>query len=816
VNWHKNLLDIGLSQSCSDQLGNLFVILQGRRMQNFTRASVPPPTCLSDERAGPGRKALWQMFHTEDRLVAHTRVSMSEYAVDDPELDEATHRLFHGRCAFCENSAPTRPYRFRPMEEAGPISAAPADDAPRAHLYYTWLTNAWQNIYSICDECRPSESSIFPVRGHRCDLPTYEEVEAYCRVPTGAWPGSIPERPLFLDPCSGESYQRNLAATPTGKLVPLTQRGSATIQQFRLERTELEMMRERNFARRLSHLVELRGTDSGTFDFDVEFGGTWYLLLYQLARKMGTGGSVRMRLTSSLIGSYFRERLSKPRALDQLHAAIDDLARNPEQLRPSLKRGWTLMTGTARPVSFVISNFKAIEHLHIDLVTAKDRQKLKISMRQDPEGISSQSGRSGTPAVVILGENAAGKSASLEALALVLSGQEEIDDLDLDTSAMMLDPAQLGGSALPLRSSHIRVRYEDDSEASVMVRLNRVSYEKEVPADRIPVFAYGAFRMFMGYDKRRRPSSSVRSLFEPDYVLPNPEKWLASLYGGPKFDEVVRALRSILALNQEFDVIDVDPDTGRCYLVITQVAAAGEAFHNRTPLSVVSSGFRSVLGMACDILRGLLAGQTSVSASLAKVRAVVLIDEIEAHLHPRWKMRIIRGLREALPEVTFMFTTHDPLCLRGLGASELIVLRRMCRDKRGGREELPFYVERFDELPAVDTLTIEQVLTSDFFQLFTTDAPVTEVTLAQVGDLLAISNAGHDLNADDRSRLEAVREDLRAQIRRSLPLGSTEVESLVQDAVEEYLRARTRISASDLPPLRAQTRDSIVKMLGRY
>jgi hypothetical protein len=39
-------------------------------------------------------------------------------------------------------------------------------------------------------------------------------------------------------------------------------------------------------------------------------------------------------------------------------------------------------------------------------------------------------------------------------------------------------------------------------------------------------------------------------LFDPAYVLPNPERWLASLFGKPQFTEVVRALRSILAVDQ--------------------------------------------------------------------------------------------------------------------------------------------------------------------------------------------------------------------------------------------------------------------------
>src|SRR3546814_7015536 len=91
----------------------------------------------------------------------------------------------------------------------------------------------------------------------------------------------------------------------------------------------------------------------------------------------------------------------------------------------------------------------------------------------------------------------------------------------------------------------------------------------------------------------------------------------------------------------------------------------------RTPLSIVSSGFRSVLAMICDVMRGLLGTEDEKGSSLANARALVLVDEIEAHLHPRWKLRIMKGLREALPNVTFIVTTHDPLCLRDRKSTRL-------------------------------------------------------------------------------------------------------------------------------------------------
>jgi hypothetical protein len=44
---------------------------------------------------------------------------------------------------------------------------------------------------------------------------------------------------------------------------------------------------------------------------------------------------------------------------------------------------------------------------------------------------------------------------------------------------------------------------------------------------------------------------------------------------------------------------------------------------------------------------------------------VVLIDEIDAHLHPRWQMQVVTTLRTLFPRMTFVATTHNPLALVG-------------------------------------------------------------------------------------------------------------------------------------------------------
>jgi len=732
--------------------------------------------------------------------------------VDDEELEGALSKLFHERCAFCESRDLTHAYRFRPTEEAGPSSAAPIEFADRSHLYYCWLANAWENIYSICADCRPLEDSIFPVKGRRCQLPSLDEVVNFTLDPTGLWKKKIYEYPVLLDPCGNEDFRKHLAALPNGELIALGERGAVSIRHFKLNREGLKKRRRRAFRDYLGALLgaaQSHAPISGIFDFAaMEFGGSWFTVLYQMARRLGGDGESRLRLSQHNIEAYYAKQTKKQGAIKRISDVFESLSDLREQLQLVQKYKPSKKTrDDARPVAFEIRNFKAIEKLEIILdaseVALGEKRSDLSNLEIDPQS---------APAIVILGENAAGKSTILEAMALALSDKVTRDRLDLDASRYMLNPNWMGveGDAEP-RKGRVLVRFENNDEQVVGIEPGFPLKQGGDEIRRIPVFAYGAFRMFLSSQTRYTSAFPIRSLFQPNYVLPNPEAWLVSIHGKPLFDEVARALKCILAIDQKVDLIEVNSSTQECALVFSG-GDAGSAGIIRTPFSAVSSGFRAVLAMACDVMRGLVAEQNSASASLARARAVVLIDEVEAHLHPKWKMRIIQGLRQALPEVTFIVSTHDPLCLRGLVSGEVRVFHKTPRD-HPGHSELPFVVEEIKDLPDAQSLTIEQLLTSDLFQLHTTDAPALESGFARAGDLLALEKAGELDDPDDAEVLAKVRGELRATIGRAIPIGSTEAERLIQQALEDLL-LRSRSAPRDrVLQLRDDTRRRILNAL---
>ena len=82
----------------------------------------------------------------------------------------------------------------------------------------------------------------------------------------------------------------------------------------------------------------------------------------------------------------------------------------------------------------------------------------------------------------------------------------------------------------------------------------------------------------------------------------------------------------------------------------------------RLSLDQLSGGYRIVLALAADLARRMVQGNSHLDDPLAS-EAVVLIDEVELHLHPKWQQRILGDLRRTFPNAQFIVSTHSPQVL---------------------------------------------------------------------------------------------------------------------------------------------------------
>ena len=93
------------------------------------------------------------------------------------------------------------------------------------------------------------------------------------------------------------------------------------------------------------------------------------------------------------------------------------------------------------------------------------------------------------------------------------------------------------------------------------------------------------------------------------------------------------------------------------------------------PLSNLSDGYRSIIRLASDIAyRAIKLNPHLGIDAVKKTEGIVLIDEIDMHLHPKWQQKIVSDLKTTFPKIQFIITTHSPFIVQSLKADEILNL----------------------------------------------------------------------------------------------------------------------------------------------
>ncbi|MGN8546473.1 AAA family ATPase [Bradyrhizobium sp. 13971] len=660
---------------------------------------------------------------------------------------------------FCERDGGlvrTEVATFRPIRDAGGTSGR--EDAD----HYAWLAYEPENLILICIECSSRRRTEFPVVGERAPyLAAMEEVRRR-------------ERPLTVDPYRGQP-DRHFVFLTDGRVEGTTAEGHTTIALLGLDDGYLLKHRRADIGKLLD---ELRGAITETRGNSIPdmlrrarpFAGARMGIVRRLfegmevagERLQGSAATFRQRLERALVAAEQPDRSRLLARIDTLVAEdgsrqIERSIYQPQDYDPVAAdehpRAQPPTGGIAR-VEFV--KFKGLEGLVLETISGRTRSK-------------------GTPCLMLLGENSVGKSSILQGIALALIGEREARRLKIDPSDLLHADRDGRWDQLTPDDARVRIdfRLSGRSTEFVLDSMTRRVHGDPRPAGL--VLGYGPHRYF---DPRRsdRPDADyarVRTLFHPTAALPYPSTWLNAL-DSHKFNEVAKVLRVVLALNDADEVVrDVD---GRICVALDGAPV---------PVERLSEGYRSIFAMIVDIARELM----REFRYLEDAEAIVLIDEIDTHLHPRWKMRVMGALRRALPRVQFIVTTHDPLCLRGMEDGEVIVLQR---DEVGQIISLP-------DLPSIKGMRADQLLTSDFFGLSSTVDPETELDVARfveaVGDLPAA-------RVEEANRLV-----------RQLVLGDDALEQVVQEALARFLSERERPTGALRTDVRAQAVQTILNAL---
>jgi predicted ATP-binding protein involved in virulence len=104
--------------------------------------------------------------------------------------------------------------------------------------------------------------------------------------------------------------------------------------------------------------------------------------------------------------------------------------------------------------------------------------------------------------------------------------------------------------------------------------------------------------------------------------------------------------------------------------------------YGRLPLSALSDGVRTMIALVADLARRCASLNPHLSNDAARLTpGVLLIDEIDMHLHPRWQQVIVELLRAAFPGLQLILSTHSPHVLSTVDKASIRVIR--VRDGQG-------------------------------------------------------------------------------------------------------------------------------------
>ena len=123
------------------------------------------------------------------------------------------------------------------------------------------------------------------------------------------------------------------------------------------------------------------------------------------------------------------------------------------------------------------------------------------------------------------------------------------------------------------------------------------------------------------------------------------------------------------------------------------------------PFSGLSLGYQTTLAWTVDLAYRLY-NYYSDSANPLTEPAIVLVDEIDLHLHPRWQRQIIKDLSDHFPRTQFIATAHSPLMVQAAAEANLVVLQQ--KQGQVEIENRPQFVEGW---------RADQIVTSELFDL---------------------------------------------------------------------------------------------------
>jgi len=283
---------------------------------------------------------------------------------------------------------------------------------------------------------------------------------------------------------------------------------------------------------------------------------------------------------------------------------------------------------------------------------------------------------------VFIGDNGSGKSTLLKAISAKLIGSNEINGIYPVWQDWLKKGKSKGSIDIKLTSIQQNLIVLEKDKNGIILS----SFYESVKSENLFSAGYGPFRRLSGGDEKRNkialslPKASAHlSIFGEEAALTNAMDWIVELdrkriketYENKNIKSESQAIfdglksfinhSNLLPHNTKFEKVDVD---GNVLFI--------DGNKNEISVLQLSDGYRSVLSMMFDLIRQMLQmyghenvfENSNLGIPTIDIKGVVLIDEVDTHLHPSWQTKIGSWFTTFFPNIQFIVTTHSPLICR--------------------------------------------------------------------------------------------------------------------------------------------------------
>ncbi|MDP8240963.1 MAG: ATP-binding protein [Candidatus Hatepunaea meridiana] len=431
-----------------------------------------------------------------------------------------------------------------------------------------------------------------------------------------------------------------------------------------------------------------------------------------------------------------------------------------------------------------------VDELRLENIKCFKALSLKLTQRGEPYKW-----------ITMLGENGVGKSTAIQALGLLMAGPDGAKQLLPRPEGWLREETEPGKITVRLHrgkndpgidrvpksfgytffltgNKKLSIRNKEYSEPTIqessnsrLIWLRKNAFSSESKG----WFAvgYGAFRRLTRSSQIIIPSleqqaryTNFITQYNEDQPLSAFERWLVYLefrivkdndHDAKRYKELgIAAINKVLPDGVEFDSINSEAR------ILFRIG------NQKVPTIALSDGYRSILALSGDLIWRLIQAFPESDDPL-KEEGVVLIDELDIHLHPTWQRDISFWLREQFPNLQFFVATHSPLIAAGAGEDALTLKFDLIEGEA-----------KVKEVKNVYAMNIDRILQSEAFSLVSTYSPQTQSKIDRYDTLIRKGSQRTEQEEEEFGHLSLIMKEAR-------PIGGPPEPGSLEDKMEKYI-----------------------------